>query len=237
MNLSATIARLEEEGFTPDQIVAMLKCLVLTSQPAASIEEIRAERKREADRVRMAERRATVALQSRDTVQKKVSDKEIPHTPLEINFQENNYYAQGTEADTETQAFEAWNDLASELGLPKAQILTAERRRKIKSRLNECGGLDGWRDALAKIRGSPLCRGENDRGWRADLDFLLQRKSFTRLMEGSYDGRSPGRHANAGSVNSRSENERILADILAEAKRREDGEGNSDVPGVDARAA
>lgn len=169
--------------------------------------------------------------------QKKVSDKEIPHTPLEINFQENNYYAQGTEADTETQAFAAWNDLASELGLPKAQILTAERRRKIKSRLNECGGLDGWRDALAKIRGSPLCRGENDRGWRADLDFLLQRKSFTRLMEGSYDGRSPGRHANAGSVNSRSENERILADILAEAKRREDGEGNSDVPGVDARAA
>ena len=58
MNLSATIQRLEEEGFTPDQIVKMLKCLVLGEQPAASLEEIRAERKREADRVRMAERRA-----------------------------------------------------------------------------------------------------------------------------------------------------------------------------------
>lgn len=49
MNLSATIQRLEEEGFTPDQIVKMLKCLVLGEQPAASLEEIRAERKRDRD--------------------------------------------------------------------------------------------------------------------------------------------------------------------------------------------
>lgn len=237
MNLSATIQRLEEEGFTPDQIVKMLKCLVLGEQPAASLEEIRAERKREADRVRMAERRATVALQSRDTEEKKVSDKEIPHTPLEINFQENNYSPREGGKSDEELAFDAWNDLASQADLPKAQVLTAERRRKLKARLAECGGIDGWHGALAKIRGSPWCRGENDRGWRADLDFVLQSKSFTRLMEGSYDGRSPGRHEAVGGVNSRSENERILASILAEAKRREDGEGDSDLPGFDARAA
>ena len=170
-------------------------------------------------------------------VEKKVSDKEIPHTPLEINFQENNYSPREGGKSDEELAFEAWNDLASQADLPKAQVLTAERRRKLKARLAECGGIDGWHGALAKIRGSPWCRGENDRGWRADLDFVLQSKSFTRLMEGSYDGRSPGRHEAAGGVNSRSENERILASILAEAKRREDGEGDSDLPGFDARAA
>lgn len=169
--------------------------------------------------------------------EKKVSDKEIPHTPLEINFQENNYSPREGGKSDEELAFEAWNDLASQADLPKAQVLTAERRRKLKARLAECGGIDGWHGALAKIRGSPWCRGENDRGWRADLDFVLQSKSFTRLMEGSYDGRSPGRHEAAGGVNSRSENERILASILAEAKRREDGEGDSDLPGFDARAA
>jgi hypothetical protein len=140
----------------------------------------------------MAERRATVALQSRDTEQKKVPDKEIPHTPLEINLQEKIPSTRETPIPVEDSAFEAWNVLATDEGLPKAQFLTPERRRKIKSRLAECGGLDGWRDALAKIRGSPWCLGENASGWRADLDFVLQRKSFTKLMEGSYDGR-PGR--------------------------------------------
>jgi hypothetical protein len=39
-------------------------------------------------------------------------------------------------------------------------------------------------DALER---SAFCRGENDRGWRADFDFLLQPKSFTKLLEGAYD--------------------------------------------------
>lgn len=238
MNLSATIERLESEGFTADQIVKLLKCLVMAeAQAAASSDEIRAARKREADRLRMSERRATVALQSRDTVQKKVSDKEIPHTPLEINFQENNYSAREAEKSDVVQAFDAWNALASELDLPKAQVLTSERDRKLRARLSDCGGLDGWNAAMAKIRGSPLCTGDNARGWRADLDFVLQRKSFTRLMEGSYDGKSPGRNDNAGRGNSRQGNDQLLDAILAEAKRREDGEGGGDLSDVDARAA
>jgi len=38
---------------------------------------------------------------------------------------------------------------------------------------------------------SAFCRGENDRGWRADLDFLCQPKSFNGLIEGKYDDRVP----------------------------------------------
>lgn len=136
----------------------------------------------------------------------------------------------------EDQAVKAWNDLADDLSLPKVQRMTETRRRKLTARLRECGGLDGWSVALAKIRGSPLCRGEVGK-WRADFDFVLQESSFVKLMEGKYDDRSPGRHEANGSVNSRSENERILADILAETKRRETGEGDSGVSDIDARAA
>lgn len=92
-------------------------------------------------------------------------------------------------------AFDAYNDLAGEIGLAKAQALTTPRRRKIEQRLNECGGLIGWQDVLAKIRGSPFLRGDNDRGWRADLDFILQASSFTRLMEGAYDRSTVSRPA------------------------------------------
>ena len=85
------------------------------------------------------------------------------------------------------EAILAYNELAGETGLPKAQRLTDTRRSALRLRLEECGGLDGWEAALAKIRGSPFLRGENERGWRANLDFLLRQSNFTKLMEGAYD--------------------------------------------------
>lgn len=136
----------------------------------------------------------------------------------------------------EDEAVKVWNNLADDLSLPKVQKMTETRRRKLAARLKDCGGLDGWHAAMSKIRGSPLCRGEVG-AWRADFDFVLQESSFVKLMEGKYDGRSLGRHATDGRVNSRSENDRILAAILAEAKRGEDGEGDCGVSDPDARAA
>lgn len=125
----------------------------------------------------------------------------------------------------EQLAFEAYNDVAQELGLSKAQVLTNERRNKIRQRLNECGGLAGWADALGKIRGSPFLLGDNDRGWKANLDFILQRASFTRLMEGSYD-RSPARQrTSTASRSSRSEGFAILDAVTDKAMRRADGYG------------
>lgn len=96
-------------------------------------------------------------------------------------------------------AFEAYNAVAGRCGLPAAQKLTDARRRKLVRRLHDCGGLDGWHVALDKLEASKGLRGDNDRGWRADLDFLCQDQSFTRLMEGFYDGWSGSKPA-AGSV-------------------------------------
>ena len=87
-------------------------------------------------------------------------------------------------------ALEAYNATAEQIGLPKAQKLTDTRRSRLKARLKDCGGLEGWEFALAKMRDSPFLRGENDRGWKADLDFLLTQSKFVKLMEGGYDQRS-----------------------------------------------
>lgn len=88
------------------------------------------------------------------------------------------------------EALKAWNLLASEKNLSKVQRLTEPRKRSLAARLAECGGLEGWQSAIAKVRGSPFLTGDNDRNWRADFDFLLQQKSFTKLMEGGYDGQA-----------------------------------------------
>lgn len=95
------------------------------------------------------------------------------------------------EPDDVQQAFDAYNATAQTAELPKAQVLNTTRRASLKRRLKECGGLEGWAEALRKLEASSHCRGNNDRGWRADLDFLLQAQSFTRLMEGRYDDRKP----------------------------------------------
>lgn len=81
---------------------------------------------------------------------------------------------------------EAWNEMAGRKGLPKAK-LTPERRRKLQSRIKQ-HSVEDFTEAIAAIERSQFLLGENERGWRADLDFLLQPKSFTRLIEGSYDG-------------------------------------------------
>lgn len=90
------------------------------------------------------------------------------------------------------EAFDEWNALASRLRLPVAKALSDTRRKQIRSRLASAG-LPGWREALAAVEASPLCRGDNDRGWTADLDFVCQPKSFNKLREGSYAPKSkPG---------------------------------------------
>ncbi len=84
------------------------------------------------------------------------------------------------------EAFEIYNKTAIDLDLPQAQKITASRRTKMKRRLEDCGGLEGWTIAMQKLGESDHCRGNNNRGWKADIDFVLQEKSFVKLMEDSY---------------------------------------------------
>ncbi|MCP8895326.1 hypothetical protein KYK29_10310 [Shinella daejeonensis] len=83
---------------------------------------------------------------------------------------------------------EVFSEQASRAGLPVPRKITADRRRKVEARLREHGE-PVWAEACRKMAESSFCRGENDRGWRADLDFLCQPKSFNGLIEGKYDDR------------------------------------------------
>lgn len=122
-------------------------------------------------------------------------------------------------------AFDAYNELAERVDLPRAMTLGTDRRTGIRARLMECGGLDGWRAALEKLGASPHCRGENDRGWRADLDFLIQPKSFRRLMEGRYDDRRGVGAANGHGGGARSSAAQTDYAGMAEAVARARSEG------------
>lgn len=84
---------------------------------------------------------------------------------------------------------EAWNVMADQAGLPKAK-LTPERRKKLRPFLKRHSA-DDITEAIWAIPRSPFLRGDNDRGWRANFDFLLQPASFTKITEGTYDQQAP----------------------------------------------
>ena len=88
-----------------------------------------------------------------------------------------------------SEAFEAWNRIAGGAGLPKARALTPQRRQKMRTRLNEMkaiGELEPiaiWQAALRQLIRSPHHMGENERGWRANIDFMLQAGRWQQFFE------------------------------------------------------
>ena len=95
------------------------------------------------------------------------------------------------ERTDEAEALREFNNLAERIGLPTCQKFTKARRAKLQARLADCGGIEGWRAALAKVEAIPAMRGKANgnghEGWRCNIDFLLTESKFTKLMEGHYD--------------------------------------------------
>lgn len=85
------------------------------------------------------------------------------------------------------EVVEDWNALAAALDLPIVRKITEQRRRAFKVRLRQYPDIEDWARAFSHIRNTPFLRGEGRSGWKADFDFVLQAKSFTRLTEEAYD--------------------------------------------------
>ncbi len=150
------------------------------------------EARRAGDRERKRRQRGTVTGQSRDTDVTVTDtppslDKETsPRPPKEIKpIPELSEAEASSPALQPEHVVEAWNDMAGRCGLPKAK-LTPPRRRALTSRIRQ-HTISDFTEAIGAVERSPFLLGENDRAWRADFDFLLQPKSFIRLIEGSYD--------------------------------------------------
>lgn len=119
------------------------------------------------------------------------------------------------------RAVAAYNAAAEFAQWPICQRLTPARSKALKARLVECGGIQVWTDAMARATRSSFLIGKTGRGgdhaqWRPDFDFILQSKSFTKLMEGGYDD-APG-NTNGGSQ----------LDRIAEAARYAAAQGDPD---------
>lgn len=85
---------------------------------------------------------------------------------------------------------DAWQAMAGRSGLPPIRLMTKGREAALRQRIADVGAAV-LMEAIVAVERSAFCRGENDRGWRADFDFVLQPKSLAKLLEHGYPSRRP----------------------------------------------
>lgn len=118
-----------------------------------------------------------------------------------VDFPQSRANACGAEEKSIAQsALDLYNDLASKVGLQKARILSQARKRAVMARISEVGSIEEFKQALRNVERSAFLQGRNDRGWKADFDFICQAKSFHRLYEGGYGN---GAHSSINSPTGR----------------------------------
>lgn len=89
-----------------------------------------------------------------------------------------------------------WNNVADEYNLPGVRARNDTRRKGIKKRFKKVWPL---RDQIEKeIKQSSFLRGESDRGWRVDFDFIFcSTDGYTKILEGKYRDTKKDQHSKA----------------------------------------
>ncbi|CAB4132015.1 Protein of unknown function DUF1376 [uncultured Caudovirales phage] len=80
--------------------------------------------------------------------------------------------------------------------LPAIKQITESRKKSLKARWHEDSkrqSIEWWGKYFRFVGGISFLIGENDRGWQADIDFLLNQKKMVKIIEGGYDGIKNGK--------------------------------------------
>lgn len=69
--------------------------------------------------------------------------------------------------------------------LPKVRVVTNKRIKAIKSFLKQYD-IETIKEAFEKAEASDFMKGKNNRGWKADIDFLTNANSVAKVLEDKY---------------------------------------------------
>lgn len=186
-DVASLIADMVRAGVDPELIGRA--AAALANAPTVPTKTARQERNARHYQKKTSEKRLNSDDQDVSDAADGLSSPEVsPHTPLPKPLQSIPPSPPKGGSSPTDRAIEVFSDQASQAGLPVPRKVTADRRRKVEARIREHGE-EAWAEACRRMASSAFCRGENDRGWRADLDFLCQPKSFNGLLEGKYDDR------------------------------------------------
>ena len=138
-----------------------------------------------------------------ETPQSKVKESKVKESKVLILSKDNIGKSPTPEVvDSESVDYQKVIDLFHELcsRLPKVRMLTDARRKKIKPWFKK-GGIESFEEVFQKLGMSDFCCGINDRGWQANLDWVLNPQNWAKVLEGKYDNKTPrGNGPNGGGI-------------------------------------
>lgn len=117
----------------------------------------------------------------------------------------------------------AWNQRRG--NLPKVDKFTESRRRKVKTRMAEGLSLDRFIEAVENCRVKPFLHGDNDRGWTATFDWLMNNsENVEKAVNNPYglNRKNGGNHVNRSQAVVDSIH-RVLGHDQDESSREVDG--------------
>ena len=74
----------------------------------------------------------------------------------------------------------------------KPNLWGGKRKKALQARWREDVDrqrLEWWRDYFQRVARTPFLLGENDRGWTADIEWLLSQANMAKVLEGKYNRR------------------------------------------------
>jgi phage replication O-like protein O len=77
--------------------------------------------------------------------------------------------------------------------LPGVKVWTEERKKNLRCRWREESkrqNLDWWEGFFRHVRGSKFLMGANGRKWQPNLEWLIKKSNFVKIIEGVYHGAS-----------------------------------------------
>ncbi len=92
---------------------------------------------------------------------------------------------------------ESYNSICQ--SLPKCVRLTDKRRKDIKKIMDKYSE-EEILQAFTNIEASDFCKGENNRGWKANFDFILREDKFVSALEGRYNNSGSRRGCNVETI-------------------------------------
>lgn len=83
----------------------------------------------------------------------------------------------------------AYQKILVSAGMPDVRALSEKRKRAVRKLWQEhLTTIDDWRAYFRDARTKPFLFGRNDRGWKADFDFMVREDSLLKMQEGKYNG-------------------------------------------------
>ncbi len=99
-----------------------------------------------------------------------------------------------------TQIKDMYHEICT--SFPTIRRIDGARGRAVAARWRTYQSLDTFKELFQIAESSSFLKGQNDRNWHADFDWMMKPTNFTKILEHKYDNKPSGRPAPSYDIDS-----------------------------------